>query len=111
MISSRRVRSGHLFSLGSIPSSEQQELIAKAKAAKVKHHSVGVYKCGDFVSHCVPDFELEEHIAYNTAMRFGRGLFIDGKCVNKGYLSDEEVVAWEAKIKDWSMPEIRYPRS
>ena len=63
MISSRRVRSGHLFSLGTIPSSEQQEMVAKAKAAKVKHHSVGVYKCGDFVSHCVPDFELEEHIA------------------------------------------------
>ena len=93
-----------------IPPDEHKKMIAKAEADPVKHHTVGVYKNGDYKQNCVPGSELEQHVKYNTEARWGRGLFVDGKCDHKGYLTDEEVAEWEAKIKDWPMPAIRYPR-
>ena len=101
---------GHRRQLGDPPASETEALYTAARKATVFHHGVGVYKNGDFVQNCIPDFELEQHVQYNTTMRFGRGLFIGGKCVHKGYLSDEEATHWEEKIADWPMPNVRYPR-
>jgi hypothetical protein len=93
-----------------LPDSERRDMIRKAEADPVKHHTVGVYKNQSYKENCVPSAELEQHVKYNTENRWGRGLFVDGKCVHQGYLSDEEVVAWEAKLKDWPMPKINYPR-
>jgi hypothetical protein len=93
-----------------LPDAERRDMIRKAEAAPVKHHTVGVYKNQSYKQNCVPDFELEQHVKYNTEYRWGRGLFVDGKCVHQGYLSDAEVATWEAKLKDWPMPKITYPR-
>lgn len=101
---------GHFRPSSDIPPDELREMIAKAKADPVKHLTVGVYKNGDFVTNCVPSSELEGHIKYNTEMRWGRGLFVDGKCVHAGYLNEEEVAHWEEKCKTIPMPEISYPR-
>lgn len=111
MFGTRRMGTiGHYRPVDTIPADELREMIAKAKAAPVKHLTVGVYKNGDFKTNCVPDFELEGHIKYNTEMRWGRGLFVDGKCVHAGYLNEEEVAHWEEKCKTIPMPEISYPR-
>ncbi len=101
---------GHTRLSDDIPEAERQEMIAKAKRAEKLHLTVGVYKNGDYKTNCVPDFELQQHIDYNTTMRFGRGLFVDGKCVHAGYLTKEEVAVWEEKCKAIPMPAIRYPR-
>lgn len=62
------------------------------------HVTVGVYKNNDYKYNIVRDEDLENHIEYNKIFRFGRGLFLDGKCIHKGYLSDEQVKIWESKI-------------
>ena len=43
--------------------------------------------------------DIKNHIEYNLRFRPGRALFVDGKCINKGYLSDEKVAEWEERIK------------
>ena len=55
----------------------------------------GVYK-----GNIVRDEDLEDHIQYNKKFRFGRGLFLDGKCINQGYLSGEQVRNWEKRISE-----------
>lgn len=76
------------------------------------HTSVGVYQNGQYKVNIVRDEDLENHIEYNRTFRFGRGLFIDGKCVLKGYLSGEQVRNWEKRISemkfDISKPTIPY---
>ena len=62
--------------------------------------SVGVYQNGQYKVNIVRDEDLENHIEYNRTFRFGRGLFIDGKCVLKGYLSGEQVRNWEKRISE-----------
>jgi hypothetical protein len=89
---------------------QRAEQLKKAQTAKVFHHTVGVYSSGDHKSNCVPDFELDGHVDYNTRFRPGRALFVDGKCVHQGYLSGDECKVWEARIKNWPMPKLRYPR-
>lgn len=64
------------------------------------HFTVGVYKNNQFKTNIVKEEHLESHIEYNKTFRFGRGLFVDGKCVNKGYLSDEQVAEWEKRIAE-----------
>lgn len=62
------------------------------------HVTVGVYKNNNYKYNIVRDEDLENHIEYNKIFRFGRGLFLDGKYIHKGYLSDEQVKNWEDKI-------------
>lgn len=38
------------------------------------------------------------HILYNTEMRWGRALFVDGKCIYSGYLSWEDCESIEALL-------------
>lgn len=64
----------------------------------MNHISVGVYSNGKYVVNIVRGEDLESHIEYNKTFRFGRGLFIDGKCINQGYLSGEQVRNWESRI-------------
>ena len=64
------------------------------------HVTVGVYMNGVYKVTFVEDEDLEDHINYNKTFRFGRGLFVDGKCVNQGYLSGEQVRNWEKRISN-----------
>lgn len=43
--------------------------------------------------------DLKEHIGYNTTMRPGCALFIDGKCVYEGYLTKERCERIERQLK------------
>lgn len=76
------------------------------------HVTVGVYMNGRYKVNVVRDEDLESHIEYNTTFRFGRGFFVDGKCINQGYLSGEQVRNWEKRISemeiDTSKPTIPY---
>ena len=62
------------------------------------HHTRGLYSNGEFVDNGVDPAHLAAHIKYNTVMRFGRALFIDGECVHRGYLSEAECQDMEAKL-------------
>ena len=64
------------------------------------HVTVGVYMNGQYKYNIVRDEDLENHIKYNKIFRFGRGLFVDGKCVNQGYLSGEQVRNWVRRISE-----------
>lgn len=57
--------------------------------------TIGVYANGDMKINGVVESNLKNHIAYNKDNRWGRGLFVNGVCVHKGYLSDEEVKFYE----------------
>lgn len=76
------------------------------------HYTVGVYMNGRHVVNVVRDEDLEDHIWYNKTFRWGRGLFVDGKCVHRGYLGGEQVRNWEKRISemdiDLSKPTIPY---
>lgn len=76
------------------------------------HYTVGVYMNGQYKVNVVRDEDLDDHIQYNKTFRFGRCLFLDGKCVHQGYLSGEQVRNWENKISkmniDLSKPTIPY---
>lgn len=62
------------------------------------HHSMGVYNNGDRVHNGVDPDHLDSHIEYNKVMRFGRALFVDGVCLNEGYLSKERCDAIVAEL-------------
>jgi hypothetical protein len=61
--------------------------------------TVGVYASGNFKTNIVKPEHLEHHLRYNKELRPGRALFLNGTCVQQGYLSDEEVKVWEEKIE------------
>ena len=63
------------------------------------HTTVGVYNDDTFKINGVISENLKDHIDYNRSLRFGRALFVDGKCIHKGYLSDERCKEWESKLK------------
>lgn len=50
------------------------------------HHTMGVYNNGDRKHNGVAREHLADHIQYNIAMRPGRAFFVDGVCMNTGYL-------------------------
>ena len=57
--------------------------------------TIGVYANGDMKINGVKAENIESHIEYNKTMRFGRGLFVNGKCKHQGYLTDEQVAYYE----------------
>lgn len=73
------------------------------------HTTVGAYKNGGYKVNGVPDLFLEDHIEYNKTWRFGRALFVDGKCVYRGYLTKEECDKVEEDIKDIKREEDTAP--
>ena len=62
----------------------------------MNHITVGVYMNGQYKINIVKDKDLKDHIEYNKKFR----LFVDGKCVNQGYLSGEQVRNWEKRISE-----------
>jgi hypothetical protein len=62
------------------------------------HVTIGVYANDTFKTNIVRPEHLEDHIEYNKLWRFGRALFVDGKCVYPGYLDESKVKEWEEKI-------------
>lgn len=63
------------------------------------HKVVNVYTNEDFVIEEISKNKLIEHISYNKTMRFGRAIFVDGKCVHKGYLTKDQIKQWEVKLE------------
>lgn len=63
------------------------------------HHTRGVYNSGNFLDNGVNSQYLASHIWYNLNMRPGRAFFVDGVCLNKGYISDERCKEEAEKIK------------
>jgi len=81
--------------------------------SKIANHiTIGVYANGDHVVNIVRPEHLQDHIEYNKVMRFGRALFVDGQCLNKGYLSKDAVESWRNSIStmniDSSVPSREY---
>lgn len=68
------------------------------------HLTVGVYNDDSYKTNGVSDEHLESHIDYNLRSRPGRALFVDGECLNEGYLSKERCDEWAKKIKSWPVP-------
>ncbi len=60
--------------------------------------TIGVYANGDMKFNGVPDDKLEGHVQYNTTMRAGRALFVNGKCVHKGNLNDDLIALLERQF-------------
>lgn len=77
---------------------------------KMIHTTIGVYNScvihekpirgRDFKVNGVPPENLKDHIEYNKTWRFGRALFLDGKCIYKGYLKQESCDKFEQFIAD-----------
>lgn len=77
------------------------------------HVTIGVYKNGQYKYNIVRDEDLDNHITYNKNYRPGRALFVDGKCIYKGNLSNKEISEWENDLIpkmcfDMSKPTIPY---
>jgi len=64
------------------------------------HHTMGVYNCGDRTHNGVHPDDLENHIEYNLRMRPGRAFFVDGQCLNQGYLDDDRIKAILEELKE-----------
>lgn len=58
------------------------------------HTTIGLYRNGDYVVNGVNEEYLETHIRYNISCRGGRALFVDGKCVHTGYMTQDECDAF-----------------
>lgn len=63
------------------------------------HTTIGLYLNGDFKVNGVLPEHLESHVAYNKSARFGRALFVDGTCVYNGYLKEDQIKAFEDRIR------------
>ena len=66
----------------------------------MNHVTIGVNSNDTYVVNIVEPEHLTNHIEYNKIMRFDRAFFVDGKCVNKGYLSDAKITEWTEKIAE-----------
>jgi hypothetical protein len=61
-------------------------------------HTMGVYANGDRKHNGVTSDHIDDHIKYNLTFRPGRALFVDGKCVHRGNLSQESCDAIEREL-------------
>jgi hypothetical protein len=64
------------------------------------HTTIGVYNNGDIKTNGVSEEHLETHIQYNLDYRPGRAFFVNGECLNKGYLDDERIAEYTEMFKD-----------
>jgi len=78
----------------------------------MNHITVGVYSNQTFKKNVVRPEDLKRHIDYNLRMRPGRAFFVDGSCIYRGYLTEEECLEWKEKIQqmniDLSIPSKVY---
>lgn len=63
------------------------------------HHTVGVYSDGSRKENGVSSENIASHIWYNLRMRPGRAFFVDGFCLNKGYLTIERCEEIEKELQ------------
>lgn len=63
------------------------------------NHTRRVYNSGDYTDNGVRKEHLKDHIEYNKKYRPGTALFINGVCVNLGYLGKERCAKIEELIK------------
>lgn len=63
------------------------------------HHTRGVYNNGEWKDNGVTSEHLASHIWYNLTMRPGRAFFVDGFCLNDGYLGSERTKAIEKELQ------------
>lgn len=73
------------------------------------HHTRGVYNSGHFKDNGVSSENIASHIWYNLNMRPGRAFFVDGICLNTGYLGKERCKVIEDEIKDMKMSKDTAP--
>lgn len=66
------------------------------------HHCVGVYSSGDKIHNGVLSDDLNHHIEYCKTFRPGRAIFVDGKCIYRGYLTEQECVVVEKELQESS---------
>lgn len=66
----------------------------------MNHVTIGVYSNDTYKVNIVRPEDLEGHIQYNKLMRFGRALFVDGKCEYDGLLTKEKIAEWTKKIAE-----------
>lgn len=59
------------------------------------HTTIGVYNNGDMKINGVKHENLADHVEYNKSYRPGRAFFVDGICVNRGYLTEERIKEYE----------------
>lgn len=64
------------------------------------HSTIGVYANGSFKTNGVLAEDLSDHVQYNLKMCPGRAFFVDGICLNRGYLSEDEASQWVVKIAE-----------
>jgi hypothetical protein len=55
------------------------------------HQTYGFYANGSWKCNGVDPKDLDSHIMYNLKMRPGRAFFVDGECLNMGYLDEPEI--------------------
>lgn len=67
-----------------------QKLNMREEEGKVPRfiHTLGLYNNGDWKDNGVTRINLQDHLVYNFMMRPGRGLFVDGICVHRGYIDE-----------------------
>lgn len=76
-----------------------KSLMKERSATMENHVTIGVYINGECKINIVPPEDLHEHVSYNLRNRFGRALFVDGKCLyNGGYMTEQDTAGWEKKI-------------
>ncbi len=63
------------------------------------NHTRRVYNSGDYTDNGVRKEHLADHIQYNKTYRPGTALFINGICVNRGYLGKKRCEEIEKLIK------------
>jgi len=84
--------------------------LLKLSGSKI-HHTRGVYNSHTpehplYKDNGVPSSALLEHVVYNLFYRPGRAFFIDGKCVEPGYLGWkrclelEKTMTWPTMTRD-----------
>lgn len=58
---------------------------------------MGLYSDGSVKHNGVADEHLQHHIEYNKVARFGRALFVNGKCIFTGYFKPDDplIEYWE----------------
>jgi hypothetical protein len=69
------------------------------------HFTAGYYGDGSRKVNGVPSKNLASHIWYNLVMRPGRAFFVDGVCLNEGYLTRERCAEIEKELATEAGPD------
>lgn len=78
-----------------------QERESERKSGGVIHTTIGVYLNTDrafWKINGVSEDHLESHIEYNMHWRPGWALFVNGVCVYRGSVRDEDILRIEAEL-------------